>query len=353
MIKRVSGRVWLSLATAVILVVIVYLSRHEIMQSWHLLGKVDMSIIPWLIPLQFLSFYSMGASMFSYLRAQGRARHISAPDLARLSLEMNFVNHILPSAGVSGVSYIGWRLKFYGISPSKSAAAQLIRIVATFIAYVVILLVSVTAMLFDGSLNRLTVIVTIGLAILIFGVVAIVVYILESNNNFENTAKKIINFVNKSIQVITFGHHKKGIKSSKSLAGFLNELQKDYCQVKSKKKMIIKPFFWGLVLNLSDIAMFYCVFLALGHPINPAPLVAAYGLAGASSIFMVTPGGAGAYELIMVAFLAAAGIDNQAGIAAIVLTRVLLMAGTIIGGYAFYQQAIVKRGKSDDTDANS
>ena len=99
--------------------------------------------------------------------------------------------------------------------------------------------------------------------------------------------------------------------------------------------------------------MFYCVFLALGHPINPAPLVAAYGLAGASSIFMVTPGGAGAYELIMVAFLAAAGIDNQAGIAAIVLTRVLLMAGTIIGGYAFYQQAIVKRGKSDDTDANS
>ncbi len=109
---------------------------------------------------------------------------------------------------------------------------------------------------------------------------------------------------------IALGRRKKGIKSSKSLAGFLNELQKDYCQVKSKKKMIIKPFFWGLVLNLSDIAMFYCVFLALGHPINPAPLVAAYGLAGASSIFMVTPGGAGAYELIMVAFLAATGIDN-------------------------------------------
>ncbi|MBZ4256530.1 hypothetical protein LAN29_23450, partial [Mycobacterium tuberculosis] len=77
-------------------------------------------------------------------------------------------------------------------------------------------------------------IVTIGLAILIFGVVAIVVYILEHNKNFENTAKKIINFVNKSIQIITCGRHKKGIKSSKSLAGFLNELQKDYCQVKSK-----------------------------------------------------------------------------------------------------------------------
>ena len=160
MVKKISTRAWLSFATIVILGIIIYLSRHEIVQAWYLLGRVDVSIILWLIPLQFLSFYAMGETMFSYLRAQGRVKNIPIFKMARLSLEMNFVNHVLPSAGVSGVSYMGWRLRHYGITPSKSTAAQLARIVATFGAYGVILLIAATIMLFDGELNRLIVATT-------------------------------------------------------------------------------------------------------------------------------------------------------------------------------------------------
>ena len=60
---------------------------------------------------------------------------------------------------------------------------------------------------------------------------------------------------------------------------------------------------------------------------------------------MVTPGGAGAYEAIMVGFLTVAGINPGVALLAILLTRVLLMLGTIVAGYAFYQQAILAHGK--------
>ncbi len=353
MVKKISGRTWLSLATIAVLAVVIYLSRHEIVQAWHLLGRVDIGIIWWLIPLQFISFYATGEAMFSYLRAQGRVNHISGLKLARLSLEMNFVNHVLPSAGVSGVSYMGWRLKHYGIMPSKSTAAQLARIVVSFGAYGVILIIAALAMLFDGSLNRLAVLVTVGLVVAIIGMIAAIIYILEHNNHFEGLAKWLVNLANGTVKTLTFGHISQAVKSAKPLVGFFGELSKDYRQVRSRKKMLIVPLFWGFVFSLTDIAMFYCAFLALGYPINPAPLVVAYGLAGAAGIFTATPGGAGVYEVIMVAFLVAAGIDQQAGIAAIVLTRILLMAGTIICGYAFYQQAIIKRKKDDDTNANS
>lgn len=345
MVKKISGRAWLSIVTAVILGVILFTSRHEIVRAWELLHQVDLTMILLLVPLQFLSYYATGESMFAYLRAQGRVKHISVPSLARLSLEMNFVNHVLPSAGVSGVSYMGWRLKHYNVPPSKSTAAQIARVIVTFGAYAVLLVVAVLALLFDGALNRLTVTLTAVLVLAILGMIAVVIYLLENSRHFEGLAMHLMAIANGLVRIFTFGKRSQIITSSRPLVEFFEEVQKDYRQVRAKKKMLAVPFIWGFVFNLAEIAMFYCAFLALGHPINPAPLVVAYGLAGAAGIFMVTPGGAGVYEIIMVGFLVAAGIDQQVGIAAIVLARVLLMAGTVIAGYAFYQQAIIKHGK--------
>jgi uncharacterized membrane protein YbhN (UPF0104 family) len=64
-----------------------------------------------------------------------------------------------------------------------------------------------------------------------------------------------------------------------------------------------------------------------------------------AGFFVITPGGAGAYEAIMVAFLAVAGLDKGAAIAGIVLTRVILLLGTIGLGYLFYQRALIKYGR--------
>ena len=117
-----------------------------------------------------------------------------------------------------------------------------------------------------------------------------------------------------------------------------------------EKGLLLKPYLWGIFFTITEIAIFSIVFWALGSPVNPAPILIAYGLASVTGFLVVTPGGAGAYEATMVLVLAIAGMSNGEAIAGIVLTRAIILFVTIVGGYIFYQQALVKYGKRPDAD---
>ena len=77
-------------------------------------------------------------------------------------------------------------------------------------------------------------------------------------------------------------------------------------------------------------------------------LLIGYGVAGLASLAAFTPGGAGVYEAIMIIFLSMTGVSAEVAIAGIVLTRVILLTGTILFGYIFYQNALWKYGKRTD-----
>lgn len=349
--RKISGRTWLSIITLLIIALVLFMSRQELVHAWHLLHEVNIWVLlALLVPLQFFSYFAQGETLFSYLRSQGHAKKIAPLGFARLSLEMNFVNHVLPSAGVSGMSYMGWRLKHYGVSLTKSTTAQLVRIVATFGGYAIVLVVAVLFMLLDGSLNRWISLATAILVAAIFGMIIGMMYVLSHNKKLIRLAEWLTSTANTIVKVATFGKVSQKITSPQPLIDFFNEIQKDYKQIRKNKKVLRLPMVWGVLFSLVEVAMFFSAFMALGHPINPAPLVVAYGLAGAAAIFMVTPGGAGVYEVAMIGFLTAVGVDPRVGIAAIVLARVLLMLGTIFAGYYFYQQALIKHGKRTDTN---
>ena len=55
--------------------------------------------------------------------------HISRLEQTRIALELNLVNHIFPSGGVSGISYTSWRMHKLGVSSARSTFAQVIRYV--------------------------------------------------------------------------------------------------------------------------------------------------------------------------------------------------------------------------------
>lgn len=95
-----------------------------------------------------------------------------------------------------------------------------------------------------------------------------------------------------------------------------------------------------------DVALIYIAFWSFGVHINPAVIFIAFGLSSIASAISVTPGGAGVYEAVMIAFLASAGMPPEVAIAGTLLARVLLMLGTIVFGYVFYQLTIIKYGKS-------
>ncbi len=339
-----SFRAVLSIFTLVLVAVIIYFSRHELAHAWELLGHVNVWILALLIPGQLLLYFAGGEMLFSYLRAKKSIEKVSKIELMRMALEMNFVNHVLPSAGVSGISYMTWRLGKHGVSPGRATMAQIVRFSLGFAAFIVLLALSVLAVTIDGNINRWIILMSSILVMGMVGAILALIYLLGSPTRTVRFAGWLAHAVNHMVYRVTFGHKRSVLDHGKTEV-FFSELHTDYLALRRDKKVLIRPFLWGIVFTIADVLLFVITFWALGIPVNPAPILIAYGIATVTGFFVITPGGAGAYEAVMVGVLALAGLSQGVAIAGTVLTRVIVLLGTIVLGYVFYQLAILKYGK--------
>jgi uncharacterized protein (TIRG00374 family) len=338
-----SFRAWLSLITVVLLAVILFVSRNELINAWQLLGRVNLWILALMIPLQILVYYAGGEMIFSYIRAKGQINKTKKRELIRIALEANFVNHILPSGGVSGVSYLNWRLGHHGVSGGRATMAQVVRHVMTFVAFSVLLLIALFAVTLDGTINRWIILASAGLFGIITSAIVLIMFVLSNKRRVDRFADWIYRLINLVVRRVTFGRRRKLVKQE-IILNFLDDMHDDYLGLLHDKKLLIKPFLWGLVYTIGDAGLFMVAFWALGEVFNPAPILIAYGVASVAGFVVLTPGGAGVYEAIMVTFLAFAGIAGEVAIAGILLARVVILIGTIGFGYVFYQLALSSYG---------
>lgn len=334
----------ISLITVVLLAIVVFFGRDEIVQAWKLLERVDIWILLFMVPVQLISYFANGSTLYSYLKAKGDVSELSRLKMMRISFELNFVNHIVPSGGVSGFSYLGWLLKKHKVPASRSIMAQMTRLVVYFMSFIIILILSVLYLALDGGINRTVLAFSILLAIMTIVGVFMLVFILEKKHYLVSFSGWFVKTANKIIRLVTF-NKKRNVLDFDKVEHFFVELHHDYLAIKHDKKILLKPFLWAVVENVTDVGLISIAFLALGEWVSPAVLFIAYGLSAVISMIAVTPGGAGAYEAVMIAFMISSGMNASAAVAGTLLARVMLLMGTMIFGYALYQTTILKYGE--------
>jgi len=207
----------------------------------------------------------------------------------------------------------------------------------------VLLLVSLFAVTIDGTLNRWIILASATLFGFMILLILLGIYLLSSKRRIERFASWIYRFLNMVTRRVTLGRKRKLLRES-VIIDFLNDMHHDYVELRHDKKILKKPFMWGILYTIGDAGLFMIAFWALGEVFNPAPVLIAYGVATLVGFFVLTPGGAGAYEAVMVTFLAFAGIAGGVAIAGILLARVVILVGTITLGYVFYQHALATYG---------
>jgi len=341
---KLSFRGWVTIVTLVLLAIVMFAAWPEIKKAWVLLGQVDLWILALLIPVQFASYYATGGMIFSYLRAKGNLKDMSHTSMTRLALELNFVNHILPSGGAAGFSYLAWVLSRHGVSPSRSTMAQIIRFTLTFISFVVLLLVAIVILALNGHLERATIFIALGLAIAAIGGTLILIWLIKSNERLRHFSIWLTKTINRFVRFVTRGKRRVVVREELFL-DFFGGLHDDYLALRRERKMLVSPFLWAAIANILDVTLIWISFWALGIAIDPALLFVAFGVASIAGALSVTPGGTGVYEAVMVAFLATSGVSPEVAIAGTLLARVTLLSGTILFGYIFYQLTIMKYGK--------
>lgn len=340
-----SFRSWATILTVVLLGLVVYFGWPEISHAWSLLGRVNIWILLLLVPIQLLSYYAVGDVIFSYIRSKGDLRGVSKWMTTRWALELNFVNHILPSGGAAGFSYLGWVLSRHGVSPGRAAMGQIIRFALMFLSFILLLFIALMVLILDHQVNRVIILFSFLLTIGAIGGTLLIAYMIGNKARLVKFSGKLAKLINKAVSILTLGKKQSIIKQEK-VESFFNELHVDYIEIRKNKNILRKPFIWATVANASDIILIAIAFWALGTWVNPAVVFMAFSVTAITSFISVTPGGAGVYEAVMIAFLASAGVPAEVAIAGTLLARVVLLSGTIIFGYVFYQLTILKYGKN-------
>src|SRR5688572_10516024 len=120
---RRNWKLVVNILTLVALGGLVYLIRGQIVDTFHNLVKVNGWVLFLMLPLQALNYHAQTRVYQDLFRVVGNRLRYGM--IYRVALELNFVNHVFPSGGVSGISYFGVRLRGNDITGSKATLVQI------------------------------------------------------------------------------------------------------------------------------------------------------------------------------------------------------------------------------------
>lgn len=329
-------RTILTVATFVALIILIYSVRRDIGGVIDNLGKVNTLALLLMVPLEAWNYDVYARYLRRVFAILGNK--VSYRSMYRLTLELNFVNHILPSGGVSGISYFNLRVRAYGISGAKSTLSQVLKLFLLYVSFQPLLVLGVLLLAMRGHTNNLIMVVASSLITLLIIGTFIALYIIESRERINTSLTFLTRALNRVIQVFR-PRHPETFNIERAQKTF-TELHDSYKELKTKWRELKAPFFYMMLANATEVATLYMVYIAFGHMVNVGAVILAYAVANFAGLISVLPAGIGVYEGLMTAVLAATGISPSVSIPVTIMYRVLNMVIQLAPGYILYQKAL-------------
>lgn len=329
-------KIIINVVTLVALVALIYGVRDEIANTLDNLKNLEVWALLLMVPAQILNYHSyaeMYQALFKIL--DHRVRYMK---MLVLSLELNFVNNIFPSGGVTGISYFGVRMKTQGVSPGKSTLVQMIRYILLFVSFQILLFIGLVILAIGGNANSFMILVAGSLATLLFVGTLGAMFIVGSKKRINGFFTYITRLLNRIIKVVRRKHPE--TISIETVQRLFGELHDNYVELRKKPRVLLRPLVHALMANIAEILTIYVVYIAFGQWVNPGAIIIAYAIANFAGLISVLPGGVGVYEALMTAALASAGVPAGVSIPITITYRILSMSLQLPPGYYFYHKAL-------------
>jgi uncharacterized protein (TIRG00374 family) len=331
----------ITIVTLAFLALLIYGVRGQIADTIENLGKVNGWALFLMLPLQALN-YDTYTRMYRYILAllDEKIEYIS---MFGVQLELNFVNHILPSGGVSGFSYFGVRMRDYDIPAGKSTLVQFMRFILIFISFQALLVLGLIMLAFSGRVNNFVILITASLLTLLVVGTFVMAYILGSKERVRSSSVYITRVINKFINIFRRQHPE--TISLESVSRVFTDLQENYQIIRRDYGQLRAPLIYAFVANITEILTLYVVYIAFGLWVNPGAIILAYAVANFAGLISILPAGVGIYEALMTAVLAATGIPAGVSIPVTVMYRIISMTIQLVPGYILYYRHLHQKPK--------
>ncbi len=339
---RRNWKLIVNIVTVVVLVVLVVLIRDQIIETFKNLGKVNWHILLLILPLTLIGYHAQTKMYQDMFKLIGHKVHYKF--MFRVALELNFVNQVFPSGGVSGISYFGVRMRSADITGTQASLVQIMKLLLLFFSFEVLLALGLLVLALEGKANNLMMLVAGSITtLLVLGTVAFVA-IIGSERRIHSTFTAITRAINKVTKFVL--RNKVEAISTDRAERIVRDLHANYKAIEARYKELRAPLLWALVVNLSAILSIYAVYVAFGEWVNLGAIIVAYSVANFAGLVSVLPGGAGIYEALMIGVLAAGGIPAALSLPVTVMYRVLTTLIQLPPGYYAYHQTVHRTGKT-------
>ncbi len=334
--KKSRWRLYLTVATFIALAVLIYSLRRQIADVIDNLGRVNTWALLLIIPVEFIN-YDVYARLYRSLFAT-LGKRVRYWPMFKLTLELNFVNHILPSGGLSGISYFNLRTRTEGISAATSTLAQATKLFLLFASFLPLLILGIFFLALRGHTNNLILVIGSSLITLLVVGTFVGLYVIESRSRINSFLTLITRILNWLIHLVR-PRYPETINISRAQKTF-NELHDNYVTFRTNLSALKMPFIYMLIANVTEIAALYVVYIAFGEFVNVGAVILAYAVANFAGLISVLPAGIGIYEGLMTAVLVATGIPAELSIPVTLMYRLINMLIQLTPGYFFYQKAV-------------
>jgi uncharacterized protein (TIRG00374 family) len=259
------------------------------------------------------------------------------------ALELNFINNVFPSGGVSGISYFGVRLRSKSVTAGKATLVQIMKLLMLYISFEILLVFGIFLLAAEGRINDLVLASAVTISTSLIIGTGLFVYILGSKQRVEQFFRLIKRLTNKVVRKVRRDPRHKTIEMDR-VQFLLSELHDNFKTIKSRITELKWPLVHALFANLTEIMCIYVIYIAFGEWVNLGAIIIAYSVANFAGLISVLPGGVGIYEVLMTTVLVAAGVPVALSLPVTIMYRVLTAAIQLPPGYYYYHKALNSKG---------
>ncbi|HVW23635.1 MAG TPA: lysylphosphatidylglycerol synthase transmembrane domain-containing protein [Candidatus Saccharimonadales bacterium] len=327
----------LNLVTLAALAGLIYAIRHDLGRTLSNLEHVNGWALFLIIPVEALNYHAQARL---YQRLFGLVGNkLSYGFLYKTSLELNFVNHVFPSGGVTGISYFGVRMrKGREITGGKATLVQVMKLALQFLSFEILIIIGLFSLASLGRVNNLVILVATAISTLLVVGTLLFAYIVGSQSRIDHFFTSVTRGLNRLIHLVR-PRQPETINVEKA-RGVFQDFHHNYRQLRTRWRELRGPFWYAFLANLTEVLAVYVVYLAFDKFVNFGAVILAYAVANFAGLVSVLPGGIGIYEGLMTATLAATGISPGTSLPVTIMYRVVNTIIQIPPGYFLYNRAL-------------
>ena len=332
----------LNIVTLAFLAVLLYAIRDQVAETIQNFKYVNGWVLLLIFPVQFLNYHGQTKLYQTLFNVVGNK--LSYKYLFRASLELNFVNHVFPSGGVTGISYFALRMRQGDkLTGSKASLIQVMKLMLTFLSFEVLLILGLLVLAAAGKASNMTILVAGSLSTLLIVGTLMFAYIVGSKSRIKAFFTLVTRALNRFIYF--FKSKKPEAIKIDSVHRTFDEFHEHYNTIRQNRKKLKAPFMYALLMNLTEVMSVYIVYIAFGEWINIGAIILAYAVANFAGLVSVLPGGIGIYEALMTAVLVSAGVPAGVSLPVTIMYRMISTAIQVPPGYYFYQKTLRESSK--------